>query len=71
MTDPLPAEHPLWSASLVTALADEGCALIIVFHHVLADGMGGLAVLANLVDGGAAHRSGTSRGPSHPGKGFS
>ncbi|TFC80788.1 hypothetical protein E3T23_08280 [Cryobacterium cheniae] len=26
-------------------------ALIIVFHHVLADGIGGLAVLANLVDG--------------------
>jgi diacylglycerol O-acyltransferase len=51
VTDPLPAEHPLWSASLVTALADDACALIIVFHHVLADGMGGLAVLANLVDG--------------------
>ena len=26
-------------------------ALIVVFHHVLADGMGGLAVLASLVDG--------------------
>ena len=25
--------------------------LIVVFHHVLADGMGGLAVLANLIDG--------------------
>ena len=35
---------------LVTGLADDAAALIFVLHHVLADGIGGLAVLARLVD---------------------
>jgi diacylglycerol O-acyltransferase / wax synthase len=48
---PLPPGQPLWSATIVTGLAGDGCAVIVVFHHVLADGMGGLAVLASLVDG--------------------
>jgi WS/DGAT/MGAT family acyltransferase len=51
VTRRLPPDQPLWSATLVTHLAADACALIVVFHHVLADGMGGLAVLANLVDG--------------------
>jgi hypothetical protein len=51
MTGPLPPGQPLWSATLVTGLAGDACALIVVFHHVLADGMGGLAILASLVDG--------------------
>ena len=34
----------------VPQLAGSGSALIVVFHHVLADGIGGLAVLATLVD---------------------
>ena len=51
VTGPLPPGQPLWSATLVTGLAGDACALIVVFHHVLADGMGGLAVLASLVDG--------------------
>lgn len=51
LTTPLPADQPLWSATLVTDLDDSGCALVVIFHHVLADGVGGLAVLANLVDG--------------------
>ena len=41
---------PLWSAVLVTGLADGTAALVLVLHHALADGVGGLAVLANLVD---------------------
>jgi diacylglycerol O-acyltransferase len=41
---------PLWSAVLVTGLADSRVALVLVLHHVLADGVGGLAVLANLLD---------------------
>ena len=49
----LPERRPLWSVTLVTGLADGGSALITVFHHVLADGIGGLAVLAGLVDGAA------------------
>jgi WS/DGAT/MGAT family acyltransferase len=51
ITRRLPANRPLWSATLVTSLADGGSALIVMLHHVLADGIGGLAVLARLVDG--------------------
>lgn len=47
----LPADRPLWSATLITGLADGRCALVVVFHHILTDGIGGLAVLARLVDG--------------------
>jgi len=50
-TDRLPPGRPLWSATLVTGLADDKSALIVVFHHVLADGIGVLAVLAHIVDG--------------------
>ena len=51
VTDPLPRSSPQWSATFVTGLAGGEIALALVFHHVLADGIGGLAVLANLVDG--------------------
>ncbi|WP_111721409.1 wax ester/triacylglycerol synthase domain-containing protein [Homoserinimonas sp. OAct 916] len=47
----LSRSRPLWAATLVTDTATGEAALILVFHHVLADGIGGLAVLANLVDG--------------------
>jgi len=50
---PLPRAAPLWSAVLVTGLADGTVALVLVLHHALADGVGGLAVLVSLVDGGA------------------
>jgi diacylglycerol O-acyltransferase len=51
---PLPRGRPLWSATLVTGVAHNSAALVVVFHHVLADGIGGLAVLAQLVDGARA-----------------
>ena len=51
VTRPLLPGRPLWSATLVTGLAEGRSALVVVFHHVLADGIGGLAVLARLVDG--------------------
>ena len=47
---PLPRSRPLWSATFVTGLAGGGTGLVIVMNHVLADGIGGLAVLARLVD---------------------
>ena len=50
--EPLPWSRPLWSATFVTGLADGGTGLVIVMNHVLADGIGGLAVLAQLVDAG-------------------
>ena len=54
VTMPLPPVRPLWSAVAVTGLADGGVALLFVLHHVLADGVGGLAVLAALADGAPA-----------------
>jgi diacylglycerol O-acyltransferase len=51
MTTPLPRSRSLWSATVVTGLADGGIALVVVLHHVMADGVGGLAVLSALADG--------------------
>jgi len=56
---PLPRSRPLWSATLLTGLAGRRAALVVVLHHVLADGLGGLAVLMRLVDEGADPRVGT------------
>jgi diacylglycerol O-acyltransferase / wax synthase len=50
--EPLPQSRPLWSATFVTGLGDGSTGLVIVMNHVLADGIGGLAVLAQLVDEG-------------------
>jgi diacylglycerol O-acyltransferase len=47
----LPADRPLWSITLVTGMAHGAAALVVVLHHVVADGIAGLAILANLVDG--------------------
>ena len=49
---PLRRDEPLWSVVLVTALPGDRSALVVVLHHVLADGIGGLTVLAALVDPG-------------------
>ena len=49
----LSRDRPLWSARWVTELPDGDAALILVVHHCLADGLGGLAVLAALADDGA------------------
>lgn len=51
VTRPLRTGRPLWSTTLITGLAEGRSALVMVFHHVLADGIGGLAVLGRLVDG--------------------
>lgn len=50
---PFDRSRPLWRIVVVTDLAGGRAGLVIVFHHVLADGIGGLAVLEQLVDGGA------------------
>lgn len=46
----LPRDLPLWRAALLTEIDGDRSALVVVFHHVLADGIGGLAILAGLVD---------------------
>jgi WS/DGAT/MGAT family acyltransferase len=48
---PLPRTAPLWGVTLVAGVDGARSALVVVLHHVLADGVGGLAVLAGLVDG--------------------
>jgi diacylglycerol O-acyltransferase len=50
----LPADRPRWRAAVVDGLADGGTALVVVLQHVLADGIGGLAVLRALADGADA-----------------
>jgi WS/DGAT/MGAT family acyltransferase len=54
VTEPLPRSRPLWSAVFISGLAGNVVALVVVVHHVLVDGIGGLAVLANLVDHAAS-----------------
>lgn len=63
--EPLPRSRPLWAARFITGLADRTVGLVIVMHHVLADGIGGLAVLAQLADGAALPA------PGEPGPGRS
>ena len=50
VTRPLPRSRPLWRA-VVVELTDGRIAVVVVLHHVLADGIGGLAMLTRLVDG--------------------
>jgi diacylglycerol O-acyltransferase / wax synthase len=61
VSEPLPMSRPLWVAVLVTGLAGRSGCLIMVLHHVLADGIGGLAVLANLADGGPGMPTGPAQ----------
>lgn len=48
----LDPDRPLWRACFVTDPVGGQAALILVLHHVLADGLGGLAILAALADPG-------------------
>ena len=54
MTEPLSRAHPPWAAVVVPGLAGGELAVVLVLHHVLADGLGGLAILSRLVDGAPA-----------------
>jgi len=60
---PLPRSQPLWRAVVVTGLADGRLGLVLALHHVLADGIGGLAVLARLVDGAPTSEAVAQRPP--------
>ncbi|HEX9063533.1 MAG TPA: wax ester/triacylglycerol synthase domain-containing protein [Streptosporangiaceae bacterium] len=62
----LPRSRPLWSATLVTGLAGGQAGLVIVLHHTLADGLGGLAVLASMIDGAEDADAAADAGPAFP-----
>ena len=49
--EPLDRARPPWRAAVVHGLAGGRLAVVVVLHHVLADGLGGLAILSRLVDG--------------------
>jgi WS/DGAT/MGAT family acyltransferase len=51
--EPVLRSAPLWSMFLITGLEEEAAAVVVVLHHVLADGLAGVNVLATLVDPGA------------------
>ncbi len=59
---PLPRDRPLWRVGILADATGRATDLVVVLHHVVADGIGGLAVLAGLADGAPAHRG--SSGPS-------
>jgi diacylglycerol O-acyltransferase len=67
LTRRLPRNRPLWSATLLTSLSGGRAALVVTLHHVLADGIGGLAVLARLVDGASTRPDSTFPRPA-PGR---
>jgi diacylglycerol O-acyltransferase len=50
LTTRLPSDRPLWAALVVPDVSDGRTGLVIVLHHVLADGVAGLAILAALAD---------------------
>jgi diacylglycerol O-acyltransferase len=47
---------PLWEAVLVEGVEGDHAALVMKVHHALIDGVGGLAVLANLFDSASTER---------------
>lgn len=65
VTRPLSRSRPLWRAVIVSGLADGRTAVVVVMHHVLADGIGGLAILAELADGPAADPAAAAPAAAH------
>ncbi len=47
---PLPLDRPLWRAEIVDGLPGERFALIVVVHHVAADGLTGVTLAGSLLD---------------------
>jgi diacylglycerol O-acyltransferase / wax synthase len=62
VVEPLPRSRPLWAAVVVPGLHGERIGLVIVLHHAVADGVGGLALLSLLVD----DAQGTPASPPSP-----
>lgn len=50
MSEPLPRELPLWSATLVEGIADGHWGVITKIHHAMADGISGMDLLSTIFD---------------------
>ncbi|MFN8193092.1 MAG: wax ester/triacylglycerol synthase family O-acyltransferase [Nocardioidaceae bacterium] len=50
VVEPLPRDRPLWRVRVLADPRGRARGVVVVLHHVVADGMGGLAALAALVD---------------------
>lgn len=50
VAEPMTFARPLWRAAVLEDPSGSAAGVVIAVHHVLADGIGGLAVLAQLVD---------------------
>ena len=57
---PLPLDRPLWRAEVVDGLPGQRFAVVIVVHHVAADGVTGVALAGSLLDPSADARPGPS-----------
>lgn len=61
-------ERPLWQAQVIDGV-DGAAAMVVKVHHAVMDGVGGMSVLAGLLDlepGGARHPLGAGPKPSAP-----
>jgi len=64
VTQPLDGAGPLWRARVLTGLPGGQIGLVLVLHHVLADGIGGLAMLDKIADAAFATESPTGPLPT-------
>jgi diacylglycerol O-acyltransferase / wax synthase len=62
---PLDRSRPLWRISIVPGLSGQRLGLLVVVHHVVADGLRGVAMIAGLLDVDPAGRT-TSAAPWRP-----
>jgi diacylglycerol O-acyltransferase / wax synthase len=47
---PLPLDRPLWRAEVIDGLPGERFALVVVVHHIAADGLAGVVLAGSLLD---------------------
>ncbi|MGE0296741.1 wax ester/triacylglycerol synthase domain-containing protein [Pseudonocardia sp.] len=63
---PLDRDGPLWRAEIVDGLPGDRFGLLVVLHHVLADGLAGVALAARLLDGAPGEDGGGVAKPDAP-----